>query len=231
MIKPGSASVWSRTADRTATRTRRAPPRNQPKVQRPSGRLGGIDAGKGALTCCDPAGGTGDRAPGPARRHRRRGGQRRSVCIWPGLSASAARHCDQEEGTGTEKGDTADCQAIAHGEAREAPATVLNSLVDTVRPTGPAHWRPGRVGRVGRASRYVPADRRPRESLTRRPSGPCSSYRAAAERHDHRGPGEAELRRLPRTAPGPAPSAYQHRRQGPVAPESTTPPSWTGPPA
>ncbi|MEU3987842.1 glutathione-independent formaldehyde dehydrogenase [Streptomyces platensis] len=56
---------------------------------------------------------------------------------------------DQTEGVGTDKGvDAVGYQAMAHGAAREEPATVLNSLVDTVRATGA----------LGVPGLYVPAD-------------------------------------------------------------------------
>ena len=56
---------------------------------------------------------------------------------------------DQTEGEGTDKGiDAVGYQAQARGEEREEPATVLNSLVETVRPTGA----------LGIPGLYVPSD-------------------------------------------------------------------------
>jgi glutathione-independent formaldehyde dehydrogenase len=56
---------------------------------------------------------------------------------------------DQTGGEGTDKGvDAVGYQAKAHAEDREEPATVLNSLVDTVRPTGA----------LGVPGLYVPSD-------------------------------------------------------------------------
>ncbi|MDX2677023.1 MULTISPECIES: glutathione-independent formaldehyde dehydrogenase [Streptomyces] len=56
---------------------------------------------------------------------------------------------DQTEGQGTDKGiDAVGYQAQARGEEREEPATVLNSLVETVRPTGA----------LGIPGLYVPSD-------------------------------------------------------------------------
>jgi glutathione-independent formaldehyde dehydrogenase len=56
---------------------------------------------------------------------------------------------DQTEGEGTDKGiDAVGYQAQARGEDREEPATVLNSLVETVRPTGA----------LGIPGLYVPSD-------------------------------------------------------------------------
>ncbi|WP_217241851.1 glutathione-independent formaldehyde dehydrogenase [Streptomyces sp. AC555_RSS877] len=56
---------------------------------------------------------------------------------------------DQTEGQGTDKGiDAVGYQAQARGEDREEPATVLNSLVETVRPTGA----------LGIPGLYVPSD-------------------------------------------------------------------------
>jgi glutathione-independent formaldehyde dehydrogenase len=56
---------------------------------------------------------------------------------------------DQTGGEGTDKGiDAVGYQAQAHTETREEPATVLNSLVDTVRATG----------MLGVPGLYVPAD-------------------------------------------------------------------------
>ncbi|MGP3923249.1 MULTISPECIES: glutathione-independent formaldehyde dehydrogenase [unclassified Streptomyces] len=56
---------------------------------------------------------------------------------------------DQTEGVGTDKGvDAVGYQAMARTEEREEPAIVLNSLIDTVRPTG---W-------LGIPGLYVPAD-------------------------------------------------------------------------
>ncbi|MEV4683038.1 glutathione-independent formaldehyde dehydrogenase [Streptomyces kurssanovii] len=58
---------------------------------------------------------------------------------------------EQTAGEGTDKGIDAvgyQAQAQASGEEREEPATVLNSLVETVRPTGA----------VGIPGLYVPAD-------------------------------------------------------------------------
>jgi glutathione-independent formaldehyde dehydrogenase len=55
----------------------------------------------------------------------------------------------QTEGVGTDKGvDAVGYQATAHGTDHEEPATVLNSLVATVRP----------AGALGVAGLYVPAD-------------------------------------------------------------------------
>ncbi|MET9909378.1 glutathione-independent formaldehyde dehydrogenase [Streptomyces sp. NPDC006476] len=56
---------------------------------------------------------------------------------------------DQTEGEGTDKGiDAVGYQAQARGAEREEPATVLNSLVETVRPTGA----------LGIPGLYVPSD-------------------------------------------------------------------------
>ncbi|MEU0370676.1 glutathione-independent formaldehyde dehydrogenase [Streptomyces sp. NPDC006283] len=56
---------------------------------------------------------------------------------------------DQTKGIGTDKGvDAVGYQAMAHGTDREEPATVLNSLIGTVRPTGA----------LGIPGLYVPAD-------------------------------------------------------------------------
>jgi glutathione-independent formaldehyde dehydrogenase len=56
---------------------------------------------------------------------------------------------DQTDGQGTDKGiDAVGYQAQAQGEDREEPATVLNSLVETVRPTGA----------LGVPGLYVPRD-------------------------------------------------------------------------
>jgi glutathione-independent formaldehyde dehydrogenase len=56
---------------------------------------------------------------------------------------------DQTDGEGTDKGiDAVGYQAQARGEDREEPATVLNSLVETVRPTGA----------LGIPGLYVPSD-------------------------------------------------------------------------
>jgi glutathione-independent formaldehyde dehydrogenase len=56
---------------------------------------------------------------------------------------------NQTEGEGTDKGiDAVGYQAQARGEEREEPATVLNSLVETVRPTGA----------LGIPGLYVPSD-------------------------------------------------------------------------
>jgi glutathione-independent formaldehyde dehydrogenase len=56
---------------------------------------------------------------------------------------------EQTSGEGTDKGvDAVGYQAVAHGDGREAPATVLNSLIETVRPTG----------RLGIPGLYVPSD-------------------------------------------------------------------------
>ncbi|MBM9508741.1 glutathione-independent formaldehyde dehydrogenase [Actinacidiphila acididurans] len=56
---------------------------------------------------------------------------------------------DQTGGEGTDKGvDAVGYQAKAHAEDREEPATVLNSLVETVRPTGA----------LGVPGLYVPSD-------------------------------------------------------------------------
>jgi glutathione-independent formaldehyde dehydrogenase len=56
---------------------------------------------------------------------------------------------EQTDGAGTDKGvDAVGYQAQAHTEQREEPATVLNSLVDTVRATG----------MLGVPGLYVPAD-------------------------------------------------------------------------
>jgi glutathione-independent formaldehyde dehydrogenase len=55
----------------------------------------------------------------------------------------------QTDGEGADKGvDAVGYQAVAHEGGREAPATVLNSLIETVRPTG----------RLGIPGLYVPAD-------------------------------------------------------------------------
>jgi glutathione-independent formaldehyde dehydrogenase len=55
----------------------------------------------------------------------------------------------QTDGEGTDTGiDAVGYQAVAHDGEGEAPATVLNSLIDTVRPTG----------RLGIPGLYVPAD-------------------------------------------------------------------------
>lgn len=65
---------------------------------------------------------------------------------------------DQTDGEGTDKGvDAVGYQAKAHAEDREEPATVLNSLVGTVRPTGA----------LGIPGLYVPSD----------PGGPDESAR------------------------------------------------------
>jgi glutathione-independent formaldehyde dehydrogenase len=56
---------------------------------------------------------------------------------------------DQTEGAGTDKGvDAVGYQAAAHEGEGEAPAGVLNSLIETVRPTG----------RLGIPGLYVPSD-------------------------------------------------------------------------
>lgn len=58
---------------------------------------------------------------------------------------------DQTDGEGTDKGvDAVGYQAQAHGttEGKEEPAVVLNSIIETVRPTG----------RIGVPGLYVPAD-------------------------------------------------------------------------
>ncbi|AQA16784.1 glutathione-independent formaldehyde dehydrogenase [Streptomyces samsunensis] len=56
---------------------------------------------------------------------------------------------DRTGGEGTDKGiDAVGYQAQAHEAGREEPASVLNSLVDTVRPTG----------RLGVPGLYVPSD-------------------------------------------------------------------------
>ncbi|ATL87196.1 glutathione-independent formaldehyde dehydrogenase [Streptomyces malaysiensis] len=56
---------------------------------------------------------------------------------------------DRTGGEGTDKGiDAVGYQAQAHESGREEPASVLNSLVDTVRPTG----------RLGVPGLYVPSD-------------------------------------------------------------------------
>ncbi|NIY70251.1 glutathione-independent formaldehyde dehydrogenase [Streptomyces malaysiensis] len=56
---------------------------------------------------------------------------------------------DRTGGEGTDKGiDAVGYQAQAHDAGREEPASVLNSLVDTVRPTG----------RLGVPGLYVPSD-------------------------------------------------------------------------
>ena len=56
---------------------------------------------------------------------------------------------DQTDGEGADKGvDAVGYQAVAHEGTGEAPATVLNSLIETVRPTG----------RLGIPGLYVPSD-------------------------------------------------------------------------
>jgi glutathione-independent formaldehyde dehydrogenase len=61
----------------------------------------------------------------------------------------AAQIKEQTGGAGTDKGiDAVGYQAHARADAGEEPAIVLNSLIDTVRPTG----------RLGVPGLYVPAD-------------------------------------------------------------------------
>jgi glutathione-independent formaldehyde dehydrogenase len=56
---------------------------------------------------------------------------------------------EQTDGEGADKGvDAVGYQAVAHEGTGEAPATVLNSLIETVRPTG----------RLGIPGLYVPSD-------------------------------------------------------------------------
>ncbi|HEY8372721.1 MAG TPA: glutathione-independent formaldehyde dehydrogenase [Pseudonocardiaceae bacterium] len=56
---------------------------------------------------------------------------------------------DQTDGEGTDKGvDAVGYQAVSHDQEGEEPATVLNSLIETVRPTG----------MLGIPGLYVPSD-------------------------------------------------------------------------
>lgn len=67
---------------------------------------------------------------------------------------AAAQIKDLTQGEGTDKGvDAVGYQAQGHDAKHEEPAIVLNTLVETVRPTGMLHPRPVRPRRPGRARR------------------------------------------------------------------------------
>jgi glutathione-independent formaldehyde dehydrogenase len=107
---------------------------------------------------------------------------------------------EQTANEGTDKGvDAVGYQAVVQGGEREEPATVLNAIIDTVRPTGA----------IGIPGLYVPSD--PGgvdEGAVREGAAPGhrpvqrEALQPAAPGPDRGGAGHARLRRLPRAAAG-----------------------------
>ena len=117
---------------------------------------------------------------------------------------------EQTGGEGTDKGvDAVGYQAAGQAGDREEPAAVLNQLVQTVRPTGalgvPGLYvpsDPGGVDENARQGMLLVAIGKLFEKGLRLGAGQANvkRYNRAAAGHDHRRPGPAQLRGVPRAA-------------------------------